>query len=267
MITIKVDGLDRVQRYVGNMEKQARFALAVALTRTAEDVKMATYDHFRQVFDRPTPMTMKSLYKKSATKTTLEAMVYMKDQSIGGKNPRSMAEILGHQFTGGSRERKALEYLLIQNGFMNPGEFAVPGSAAKLDAYGNMNRGQIQQIISQLKIRRLGFDQASTNSKRSKRNQARAGLIFWSYGKGGSRVPLIDKATGIEYGYRGGSASHLAKGAWMRTGVSVKPLLIVVRSVQYRRRINWERIAQPVIARRFDIHFETELQKALATAR
>lgn len=257
MLTIKIDGLERALNELESQRKNALFSAAIALSKTAKDVQARTYQEFTRVFDRPTPMTMKSLWVKTAKPNDLSAMVYMKDKPLGGKNPLSMAEMLGHHFYGGTRTRKALEGLLTRYNFMLPGEFLVQGSGARLDAYGNISRGQIQQIISQLKIKRAGFDNTPTASARSRRNVRRAGIIFWSYGPDAKRTPLVDKQTGIEYGYKGGSASHLAKGAWVRVGRTIAPLLLVVKSVSYKRRINWEALARPVIQDNFWRHFET----------
>ena len=264
MITIKIEGVDGVLKMLGKAGKQARWALADSMTQTMNDVEKATYAEFNRVFDRPAPLTMKSMFTTRATERKLESAVLLKNRPIGGKNRMSMAEIIGHQFTGGTRKHKALEKLLTSYNFMKSGEFVVPGAAAKLDRYGNMNKGQIQQIISQLKIRRLGFDQAATESKRSKRNQMKAGSIFWSYGKDGGRVPLVDKELGITYGWKGGNASRLPKGAWVRAGRSVKPLLIVVSSTSYRQRIDLEKIASPVIAKQLNIYFAQEMRNRMA---
>ena len=267
MITVRIDGMDSVKRMLDGVEKQARFATAVALTRTAKQAQKMAYDEFKQQFDRPTPMVMKSLYIKPATKANLEAMVYMKNIGIGGKNARSMAEMLGHHFSGGSRTRKAIEGLLKANGFIQSGEFVAPGGAAKLDRYGNMSRGQLNQIISQLKIVRAGFDSATTSSRRSKRNVAKAGRIFWSYGTAGTKKPLVDKTTGIQYGYTGGSASHLPKGAWMSDGRSVHPLLIVIKSPGYRRSFDFEKIGKAAVDRYFNEEFDRAFKQALATSK
>ena len=266
MITVKTN-INHTLAMLAGQEKQVRYAAAVALTRTTKDVEAATYTEFRRVFDRPTPMTMKSLRTKPATKQELWARVYVKDRALGGKNPNSAAEIFSHHFTAGQRIRKQLEYVLTENGFINSSERVVPGALAKLDRYGNMSRGQIVQILSQIGVRRSGYDSTPTGSKRSRRNVAQAGRIFWSYGPAAKKRPQVDNATGITYGYAGGSASHLPRGAWVRTGRSVQPLLLVVGGTAYRRRIDFDGIARRVIAQRFNDHFVTALQMALRTAR
>jgi len=208
-INVSVIGLDQVRKILEGAEKQMKYATMVALTRTAKHTQAMTYDEFRKEFDRPTPTTMRSLFVTPAKKTNMEAKVFMKDREMGGKNIQAMADIIGHHFSGGTRNRKALENLLIRFNFMQRGEFIRPGNAAKLDQYGNISRGQIQQIISQLKIVRSGFDNSPTSSKRSRRNVAKTGKIFWSYGREGTKKPLVDKATGIQYGYTGGAGSKL----------------------------------------------------------
>lgn len=266
MITVKTNISHALAALTGQ-QKQVKFATAVALTRTAKDVEAATYAEFRRVFDRPTPMTMKSLRTKPAKAQELWARVYVKDRALGGKNPNSAAEIFSHHFTAGQRIRKQLEYVLADNGFITASERVVPGGAAKLDRYGNMSRGQIVQILSQIGVRRAGYDSSPTSSKRSRRNVAQAGQIFWSYGAAAKRRPLVDKASGITYGFAGGAASHLPRGAWVRAGRTVRPLLLVVSGAAYRRRIDFDAIAARVIAQKFDSHFVSAMEMALRTAR
>jgi hypothetical protein len=266
-INVSVIGLDQVRKILEGAEKQMKYATMVALTRTAKHTQAMTYDEFRKEFDRPTPTTMRSLFVTPAKKTNMEAKVFMKDREMGGKNIQAMADIIGHHFSGGTRNRKALENLLIRFNFMQRGEFIRPGNAAKLDQYGNISRGQIQQIISQLKIVRSGFDNSPTSSKRSRRNVAKTGKIFWSYGREGTKKPLVDKATGIQYGYTGGAGSKLAKGAWVSDGKTVKPLLIVIKSATYRRRFDLQKIAQSAVDIYFKEEFDRAYQQALATAR
>lgn len=267
MIKVQINGLDRIKANLSGMSKQVNYATAVALTKTAKLVEKEVYDEFRRTFDRPTPTLMRSLRTKTANKFDLTARVYVKDRPLGGKNPNSMADLLAHQFSGGSRIHKQLESVLRQQGLINAGQFVAPGSAAKLDRYGNMSRGQIVQILSQIGVRRAGYDSTPTKSARSKRNLAAAGRIFWSYGKTGSRKSLVDKATGITYGHTGGSGNHLPAGAWVADGRSVKPLLVVISAPSYRRRIDLDAIGQRVINRALQDEFDRAWGEALRSAR
>jgi hypothetical protein len=263
-ITVSLDGAIKA---LGKLEKRTKAATMIALTKTANHAKRMMVDEFKASFDRPTPTTLKSFFVDPAKKEKLWSRVYLKDQRLAGKNQKSAAEILGHHFEGGQRTRKALENLLMQYGLMSPGELVAPGGAANLDRYGNMSRGQINQILSQLKIIRSGFDNAPTGSRKSKRNVARAGIIFWSHGPTAKKVPVIDKATGFEYGYTGGARNHLPKGAWVRTGTGVRPLLLVIKSASYRRRFDIQRNGQAAVDRYFTTEFDAALAKVKATER
>lgn len=264
MISVKVS-IDGTIKSLGMMEKQQRVATMIALTKTAKHAQKMMQDEFRQQFDRPTPTVMKSLYVDPAKRDKLESRMYLKDKALGGKNRRSMSEILLHHFVGGGRQHKQLEDVLRQYGYLDAGEMVVPGAAAKLDRYGNMNRGQITQILSQIGLARGGFDSTPTGSKRSRRNVAKAGVIFWSGGPMSSRRKLVDKASGITYGTSGTGATNLPKGAWMRAGRSVKPLWIVVNGTSYRRRFDFMRTGQAAVDRHFSAEFDAALKYVKAT--
>jgi hypothetical protein len=171
----------------------------------------------------------------------LVASTGLKDRPFG-KNRMGMNETLGHLFEGGQRRRKAIEGWLQRAGYISAGEYVVPGEGARIDSYGNMSRGQVQQILSQL---RAGPDSSAyaTRSLRSKRAQRAAKLMFWS---------------------RGG---RLPRGVWARDGVGLKPILIVVGRAGYYRRINLERITRRVVGVEYQKRFAAEYAKALRTAR
>jgi hypothetical protein len=241
-ITISSTAND-VIRKLEKQQKQVRFATALALTKTAQIAKRDVEAEMQRKFDRPTPYTMKSVFTKRATPAVLEASAFIKDINIGGGQGLSTAELLQHQFIGGKRAEKRSEWRFIQAGLMSIGEFLVPGKGAKLDRYGNMSRGQMQQVMSQV---RVGVDpyQYSTNSRRSKRNQSKAGKYFWSHG------------------------DHLPRGVWLRVGLrGVIPVLLVVKTPKYTKRIDLEKIRQKVITRDFPREFDKALDFALRTAR
>jgi hypothetical protein len=222
--------------------KQVPFATAVALTKTAQHGQRAVIEEMKSQFDRPTPFTLKSLFIKPATKQNLQAMVYLKDQSPGGKS-RPLSETLGHQFAGGTRVRKRLELWLERAGYISANEYMVPAAGARLDQYGNMSRGQVQQILSQL---RAGPDPYSYKSKsaRSKKNVKLSGGLFWS---------------------RGGK---LPRGVWVRGPAnSVLPVMLVVTGVRYKRLINMSVVIERVIKKHFETEFKKALEMAIRTAR
>ena len=101
-IDLKTSGLKQLAnaaKSLGGIEKQAKFAATVAITRTASLIKTALVEEMKQKFDRPTPMTLDSLYMVAATNTNQEAIVGLKTKELGGKQSLSMAQIIGHQFT------------------------------------------------------------------------------------------------------------------------------------------------------------------------
>lgn len=274
MATIKVDhelgNLTKILDQIG--KEQIPFATAKALTLTAKDAERDTYQEIDRVFDRPTPIVRKGLFVKPATKRDLTAEVFVKDRPLGGKNPNSLAQLLRHQFGGGDRIVKVFERALRREGLLGQQEFIVPGDGAKLDRYGNISRGQLAQILSQLGIGAPGYDNKSTNSARSRRNVAKAGKIFWSRGPGtppagayrGGRFRSFDLSTGV---YQGRGTQHLPRGAWMRAGDGVKPILIVVGQPRYTRRVDMAGISQRAVQRYFSAHFQRAYREAVASAR
>lgn len=243
MLKIEIKGLDGVAKAIRDLEKQTRYATAKALTQTAKKVQTQLVREMQDKFDRPTPYTLRSTFIKPATKDNLTATVGLKDRT-GAKASLPPAELLAHHFTGGGRLMKGLERYLQRAGLISAGEFVIPGAGARLDQYGNMSRGQIAQLMSQL---RIGIDphQYASKSARSRRNVSKAGRIFWS---------------------RGG---HLARGAWIDMGhsIGVRPLLVVVKGARYKRRIVLEQIAREVVSKEWDATFDAALADAMRTAR
>src|SRR3712207_5175441 len=78
-----------------------------ALNDVAFGARAAEVERIRGVFDRPTPLVQRSPLVRKATKETLVAEVYIRDDvSRGGTPP---AKILAAQVSGGARGPKAFE--------------------------------------------------------------------------------------------------------------------------------------------------------------
>ncbi len=233
--------IDQVLSFTDKLSKQYEFAVASALTQTAMDMRVELYREQERKFDRPTRYTKNSMFVVKATKTKLQAEVLLKDRLRSGTS-RSHVDTIGHEYSGGKRRQKAIEYFAVRAGLLSNNEILVPSEGARLDAYGNMSRGQVQQVMSQL---RLGADPATyaTKSARSKRNQRRAGTMFWSYG------------------------GHLPRGVWMRSSISVIPVLMAEPSPTYRALINVPAIGNRVTQAKFEANLRKAWARAKATAR
>lgn len=247
-IAIK-DNFPEVQRWLDTQSKQPRYAAAVALTRTAQDVRVAERDEMTRVFEAPTPYTLNSLYLKFATVLTLTAEVWLKDDRAGSGTPAT--RYLLPQIQGGERGQKGFERALVAHGLMDKGARAVPTSAVKLDRYGNVPRGTMVQILSQLRVQMTaGYESRATGSKRSKRNIRKQGVIYFVL-----RKPHGKLMPGI-YGRH--EFAH---------GSAVKPLFLFADAAHYKVRFRFFTLAERVINERFPRHFEAEFARALATAR
>jgi hypothetical protein len=252
------DNFPQVKRLLDEQRRQVPFAVALALTRTAQDVKKAEQAEMRSAFDRPTPFTLNSLFIKPATKQSLEARVWVKDT----ERP---THYLLPQIAGGDRSLKRFEQLLVQRGVMRTEERAVPGGAAKLDAYGNVSRGQIVKILSQLQAFNLAGSTANASGgKRSKVKRARESY-FVSTGPG-------TRPMGKRSWRNGRMQQTLPRGVWVRKphnvlGSFVQPVLLFVSRAAYRTQFMFDEVAQSTIARVLPGHLDAAIERALATAR
>lgn len=225
------------------MGRRGPIVAAIALTRTAKDVQEAIKAEMRSVFDRPTPYAINGTFLKSATKNRLEARVWVKDDPWGKGTPAD--RFLGPQIFGGARTNKGMERMLQANGMMPQGWFAVPGAGAQLDANGNIRRGQIRQILSQLKVQRTaGHESRATGSQRSNRTIARQGVTYFALPNGNRGLP-----PGV---YMKRKFAH---------GTAIRPVFVFVQQVQYKTRLQFHAIGQATVEARFPVHFETEFNR------
>lgn len=233
--------INEVLGWTARLHPQFQFACAVALTRTIQDAQRDVIDEEKAEFDKPTPYALKATFIRAAKKTNLSAELVIKDRAMA-KTGQSHMDTIGHEFTGGTRRRKQIEGYATAAGLLGAREYLVPAAYARLDSYGNMSRGQVAQIMSQL---RLGLDPYSWKSKsaRSKRNQKRAGIMFWSRGE------------------------HLKRGIWMRDGSDVVPIMLAVSSVTYKKRVDVIAISERATLLNFDRHLAREFALAVATAK
>ena len=232
MITIKIDtsGLDRLIRKVQDWPKQVRFATAVALTRTAWDVKAGLRQESEAVFDRPTRFTVDAWGVKPATSASLTAVVYAKP---------AQAKYLALQITGGTRQ---------------PGTRGIrlPGNIT-LNAYGNIPRGLTDRLKAAAQNGTLGPALARRlQATRNRRKGAAPVQLFYGQptGRGWENAPV-----GIWRRIPG------------HPGKLVPLILFEDTPARYRPRLPLEAIARKVIAQRWPINFAKAWERAVATAK
>jgi hypothetical protein len=232
---------------------------ATALTRTALEIRKGLKSEMERVFDRPTRHALNAFFVQPATASAaggsgfvsaagsggnrvqaqyLKAVVWLKAQSV-----LSDYHYLEPQIYGGARRLKPFEERLRRAGLLPEGMAVVPGERAQLDRYGNVSRGQLVRILSQLRtFTEGGYDAHPTRSKRSRRNRRRAGEYF--------------------VGRPGNGAGPL--GVWQRVGKGARPVLIFVRQPHYSARLKFFDVAERIAAREFPIQFARAAAEAAA---
>lgn len=232
---------------------QMPFATAVALTRTAKAAKEEIERQLPSLIDRPTPYTMRGFRLYPATKRKLLAEVDFRPAFGKGTSARDYLSPLVY---GGERKLKAFERSLQRSNLLPAGYAALPGAAAKIDAYGNMSQGQIVQILSYFKtFGEQGFSANMTDKKRaalsrgSKRTGKR-GVMYFVGRPGNGRLPL---------------------GVWQRinfgaAGSAIKPVIIFLSRPTYRQQLDVPGIAKRVIEERFAQELRIAVGQAQRTA-
>ncbi len=252
LVKITVDADNMLARQFTALERQnLPFAVRQAVNATAFAVRQRWAEIAPKVFDRPTPFTVRSALYNKATKAKPFAEIFLRDEMGDGTAP---AKYLASQVQGGARTRKGIEILLQARGVMPAGTFAVPGKGASLDAYGNIKRSQINQVLSQLGARRDALqNETDTSRGRRRRRSAKKGT------RGGEFFAIKQK--------RGRMLPGIYERILTGFGSTVKSLFIFVRTARYKPRFDIFGAAQKIYDRQLPFFFKRELDKAVQTSK
>ena len=221
------------------LDRQARYAQAIALTRVAQYAQGDVIQAVRRSFDRPTPYTVNSTFVKPATPNNLVAEVGFKDRGVVPTE-----HYLAPETVGGNRALKRFEFQLRRYGVLGAQEYVVPAKGFPLDAYGNISRGVYSAILADLQAHPDSRARSTPDSRaRRSRKKLIAKRAVYFATRPGSNLPLgIYQRVKTGFGYA-------IRGVFMFVGVpryKVKlPLLQIVTNTydrhmvdEYNRQLN-----------------------------
>lgn len=241
--SIKVSGLEEalgsINQLAGDLPGRA---IADALNHTANQVRQQLQAEMASVFDRPTPFTINAVRIFNATPKRQEAVVWVKDDKDNNSKGQAPEDWVAPQVFGGQRATKKSEELLRGRGILPPGKFIVPGKGARLDAYGNISRGHLVQILSGLKL--LNRDGYTADASKQWR----------SFRKGHERAFFVIR--------RGKTPIGIAE----RRGKRMEVVLAFVDQPNYSRRLDFHGVAERVANDRLSANLDKALLDALAHA-
>lgn len=238
-------------------------AMSWALNWSIEDAKVAVQEEMRRVFDRPTDFTINSPQTHWSRKQDdpMVAWVTIKDwgSTEGGtveiqSNTRvnkgtPAAAYLKPQIEGGGRGEKRFEFWLRSSGYLPSGWFAVPAREAPLDAYGNVPRGFLVRMMTDL--RSFTGEKSGLNRKPGRRKGAKATNAFFAVKPGGPK-----------------QTAHLKPGIyWRLPGRMLVCVFVFVTKVQYQKRLDFQGVAERAAVEAFQRHWPNAWARALATDR
>lgn len=224
----------QVSRFVDALGKQGRFALAVALTKTAQDVQRQVPAALDRALDKPTEFTKRGTYIKAARRDDLAAEVGFK---------RLQARYMRYQIEGGVVEPKR-------------GGIKLPGNI-QLNAFGNIPRGTIAKLKAAAKGGALGSAVASRIGAAGNRRKGAAPLqLFYGKpaGKGWGDAPV-------------GIWRRIPPATPGGKGKLIPVILFEDTAAKYRRRFDFNALATKAVREKFPAHFSAAIQTAIRTAK
>lgn len=263
MLRITVDGLDQLRKdWHEFSDRRFASAVATALTRTAASARLEMQSLVKSSLDKPTPYTVNQLRYVAASPDRLRAGVGFNIGAvtdIAGKliEYRDMppgdtpaGKYLQFQTEGGQRAAKRFERALQKVGVMPAGMVAVPGSRAKMDAYGNQSPAEIRQILSWFSAAELvaGSRQNMTDATRDKRRKGTRKTAGWEY------VVVQVK--------RGGLRPGIYRRTWHAMGQQIEPIVMFVSQAKYRARFPFYAQAQEFTARTLPGELERAIRES-----
>ncbi len=251
MLTFEVVADKTLRDLQGYGQDQVPYAMARAMTKTAQDVRTAEREQMVSVFDRPTPYTLRGLRIWAARKNALIARVGFIDDG----SSRSAGKYLQYQIFGGHRKTKGFERALYNAGVMPEGWVAVPGKGARLDRYGNISGAQIVQILSAFRTFTAdGFAMNRTTRSIKERGEKLrdffvSGPVVAAKAPNGGRLPF-----GVwERRSRKGSRGRIVN------------ILMFVPEAKYDKRLKFYETARATVQDRWSTNMQAAMVDAIAT--
>ena len=227
-ITIDTSGLAHSLQAT---QRKIERCTALALNKTAERAQSDVQGEQSRVFDRPVNFTQRPMRIKRAT--------YSSPVATLTAGPRQ-TNYLEPEVLGGGRKVKAYERVLRGAGVLPAGYYSVPAKALKLDAFGNIPRGMLVQILRQ--IAAIG---GYGNAKLADREKAVRGA----------------RRHGAFFVMQPGNEQRLPPGIYRWQGRDSYMVIAFVRPPIYRKRLDLHRVGSRSVAD----HFATEFGKVFAS--
>jgi muconolactone delta-isomerase len=170
--------------------------------------------------------------------------------SSGGGIPA--AYFLEAQIEGGRRRIKGFEKMLQASGHMPQGWRAVPGKFARIDAFGNMSRGQLIQIVSQLRVTPLSGTtrNKSTEGLARLKSELKQGGQYFALPNGRGKLPPgvylapLQANASTRFKKTDRFTYRQANQLRMVERQAPQPVLIFVRNTDYRQRYDFWGVAE-----------------------
>lgn len=259
-----VGELRRMSQDIRAQARAIQRAQLDALDQLGADVRDAEVREIDDSFDRPTPFTRNAIFLQRTKNKVPEVRVGIKDAGTAGQ--RGAVNWLQPEIEGGGRAQKAFERAIRGLGVMDGTQFIVPGRYAQLDAYGNISRGQLMQILSQLR--------AFTGAETVSRNLPRDG--DYERNRSGRTPGQVRRAA-----YRRAQGQFFAVGPMPRGGLrpgiyqrqvagrrlvgpaspKPRPVMIFVDRVEYEQRFAFWDAGRFAIQRNWPRRLEESLAK------
>lgn len=219
---------------MGNLQKQIRFASAVALTRAVKAAQTELPAALERALDQPTDYTKRGSYIKPARRDQLEAEIGFKDRQ---------ARYMAYQIAGGV-------YNPRRGGIKLPGDIT-------LNAFGNIPRGTIARLKAAAQGGKLSAALAKRlNANGNRRKGAAPIQLFYGRprGKGWENAPM-------------GIWRRIPPATPGAPGKLVPVIVFEDTPARYRARFDFRSFVLGVARRTLQPEFTRALQQALATAR
>lgn len=250
MITLEHEISNVMAALRSAVTRQVRFAAKQAINDVAYKSKEALAKEAKDVFDRPTPTTVKAGYVTPAKSSNLQARVFLKDFYPKGTAPN---RYLAAQIRGGNRDDKRSERLLRTKkvgGKYGGVPILPPGYQTFVhrdyqNQYGNITGSRMVKILSELRaFQEVGFT-ANRTFRRGAYSSVGRPKYFVVPVQSGSRHP----------------------GIYERKGGQTKLIIGIIRKPRYEDRYEFSATVKHTIKREFAGDFRRRYTRALQTMR